>query len=98
MDVWVTDNEGRECPTRPVRGRLGEELQGNEEWEHPDLGDQADKEALVDPLRQPGPKEELDDKEDICRDLMIVSLCVAGVVQVAYSEQIGFESTEAKRT
>ena len=80
MYVWVADNQCRYSPSSPVRciRRNGDEC--DYEWQCPKLAEEPEKEALVYPLGEPGPEEELDDEEDVGRDC----------------EKVGFEGSEAE--
>lgn len=57
-----------------------QDLERDEQGQHPDLGDEADEEALVAFLRHPGPEEELDDEEGVGGD----------------GEEVGLEGVEAE--
>lgn len=59
-----------------------EDLERDQERQSPYLAHEPDEEPLIDPLREPGPKEKLDYEEDVRRD----------------REQIGLEGSKTKRS
>lgn len=72
VDVGVADEQGREDPAGPGGCGFGEEFEGDEEGEGPDLGEEADEEALVELFAEPGPEEELADEDGVCGDLGVL--------------------------
>lgn len=69
VDVGVADDEGGYDPAGPGGDVFGDDFEGDEEGEEPDLGAEADEEALVDALGEPGPEEELEDEDGVGGDL-----------------------------
>ncbi|KAH9810122.1 hypothetical protein Tdes44962_MAKER01096 [Teratosphaeria destructans] len=80
MDVRESDQEDRAGVFAPVRGGSGDDFEGDEEREGPELAEDAEEEALVELFGEPGPEEELDDEEDVGGDC----------------EEVGAEGAEAE--
>jgi hypothetical protein len=82
VDVRVADEHGRKHPTRPWRCACGEDFECGEKREGPDLRNESDQEALIEAFGKPGPEEELEYEEDVCRDLHYISIGRYGQVDV----------------
>lgn len=82
MDVGRADEQDRQGVLAPVARVSGDELEGDEDGERPDLRGETKEEALVDLLREPGPEEQLDDEENVGWN----------------AEQVGLERGEVERT
>ena len=72
MHVRVSNKQRRYAPFGPGASIGGDEFERDDKGKHPNLRDEADKEALVNLFRDPGPEEELKDEEDIGWDLVTI--------------------------
>lgn len=68
MHIRGADQEGGKRELGPARGGVGDEFEGDQTRETPELGDQADEEALVEAFAEPGDLEQVDDEEEVGGD------------------------------